>query len=107
YKLTYDKLGERGARTTVLYLAIFPMSLFLQAIYAESLLLCLVVAAFLAAERNRWWVAGAMAGLAFLTRPTGFALAVPLALLAWRAAPRARALMGLAIAPLLFLVFPI
>jgi Dolichyl-phosphate-mannose-protein mannosyltransferase len=106
YQLTCDKLGQRAARATLLYLAIFPMSLFLQAIYAESLLLCLTVAAFFAAERKQWWVAGAMAGLAFLTRPTGFALTVPLALLAWRAAPRARAFLGLAIAPLLFLVFP-
>ena len=107
FKLTNDKLGLRAARTTLLYLAIFPMSLFLQAVYAESLLLCFTVAAFFAAERKRWWLAGAMAGLAFLTRPTGFALGLPLALLAWRAAPRARAFLGLAIAPVLFLVFPV
>jgi hypothetical protein len=107
YQLAYDKLGPRGAKATLLYLAIFPMSLFLQAIYAESLLLCFSVGAFLAAERRRWWVAGAMMGLAFLTRPTGFALILPLAVLAWRAGSRGRAFMGLAIAPLLFLVFPV
>ena len=37
YDLAETKLGAEGARRTVLYLAIFPMTLFLQAVYSESL----------------------------------------------------------------------
>jgi Mannosyltransferase (PIG-V) len=50
YQLAEERLGPDGAWRTVLYLAIFPTALFLQAVYSESLYLLLVLAAFLAAE---------------------------------------------------------
>jgi hypothetical protein len=91
----------------VLYLAVFPTSLFLQAVYNESLFLALAIAAFLLAERDRFLAAGGVAGLALLTRPAGLALLPALALLAWRSPDRRRALAGLAVAPAAFAVFPL
>jgi hypothetical protein len=99
-----ERLGEDGARRAVLYLALFPMSLFLQAVYAESLFLLLGLAAFALAERGRFGWAGAAAGLALLTRSAGFALLPALALLAW---PSRAALARLLLAPALFAAYPV
>jgi hypothetical protein len=107
HNLAETKLGAEGARRTVLYLAIFPMTLFLQAVYSEALFLLLTVAAFLLAERRRFASTGLVAGLALLTRPVGFALLPALALIAWRSPDRRRALANLAIAPLVFCVYPL
>ena len=41
YRLAERRLGAEGARRAVLYLALFPMALFLQAVYSESLYLLL------------------------------------------------------------------
>ena len=98
HRVAAERLGEDGARRAVLYLAIFPTALFLQAVYSESLYLALVLGAFLLAERGRFLGAGAVAGLALLTRPVGIALLPALALLAWRADDRRRALLRLAVA---------
>ena len=91
----------------MLFLAVAPTSLFFGAVYSESLFLLLAVAAFLLAERGRFWGAGAAAGLALLTRSAGIALLPALILLAWREPRRLRALAGVAVAPLLFLVYPL
>jgi Mannosyltransferase (PIG-V) len=107
HSLAEAKLGAEGARRAVLYLALFPMGLFLQAVYTESLFLFLSLLAFVLAERRRFALAGVAAGLAVLTRAIGFVLLPSLVLFAWRARSRLRALAGLAVAPLLFLVYPI
>ena len=107
HDLAKTKLGAEGARRTVLYLAVFPMTLFLQAVYSEALFLLLTVAAFLLAERRRFAPAGVIAGLALLTRPVGLALLPALALIAWRSPDRRRALANLAVAPLLFCTYPL
>jgi hypothetical protein len=107
HDLAETKLGAEGARRTVLYLAVFPMTLFLQAVYSEALFLLLTVAAFLLAERRRFAPAGVIAGLALLTRPVGLALLPALALIAWRSPDRRRALTNLAVAPLLFCAYPL
>jgi hypothetical protein len=101
HRLAETRLGDAGARRAVLYLAVFPMTIFLQAVYAESLFLALALAAFLLAERGRIGAAGVAAGLALLTRPLGFALLPALLLLAGRRWPR------LAAAPLLFALYPL
>lgn len=106
HRLAEEKLGLAGARRAVLYVAIFPMSLFLQAVYSESLFLVLALAAFLLAERGRFPAAGAAAGLAGLARLGGVALLPALALLAWRAPDRRRALASLLLAPALWLLYP-
>src|SRR6266511_5241544 len=107
YRIAEERLGSDGAQRTVLYLAIFPMALFLQAVYSESLYLLLVLAAFLAAERGRFTAAGLLSGLAILTRATGVALLPALALLAWRARHRRRALGGLALAVPVAAAYPL
>lgn len=106
-RLARERLGADGSRRALLYLALFPMSLFLQAVYAESLLLLLVLGAFVAAERGAWPLAWTLTGLALLTRPTAVALVPSLLLLAWRSRARIRAFASIAIAPVLFLAFPV
>ena len=107
YRIGEERLGADGARRAVLYLALFPFALFLQAVYSESLYLLLTLAAFVLAERRRFLAAGGVAGLAILTRPTGAALLPALALFAWRERDRLRALASLAVAPVLFAAYPL
>jgi hypothetical protein len=106
YRLARARLGDDGAGLTVLYVAIFPMTLFLQAVYNESLFLLLVLACFALAERHSWLAAGYVAGLALLTRSSGVAVLPALVLLAWRSGERWRALASLCIAPVLFALYP-
>lgn len=107
YRLAEIHLGAEGARRAVLYLAVFPMALFFQAVYSESLYLLLSLAAFALAERKRFLPAGVVVGLALLTRPAAVALLPALALIAWRL-PNARgALARLAVAPAMFAVYPL
>jgi hypothetical protein len=107
HRLAEERLGAEGARRAVLYLAVFPFALFLQAVYSESLYLLLTLAAFALAERRHFLAAGGAAGLALLTRPTGVALLPALALLAWRERDRLQALAALGVAPLLFAGYPL
>jgi hypothetical protein len=107
YRLAETKLGAEGARRTVLYLAVFPMAVFLQAVYSESLYLLLCLAAFTFAEQRRFLPAGVMTGLALLTRPVAVALLAALALMAWRSPDRRRNLAHLGSAPALFVTYPL
>jgi 4-amino-4-deoxy-L-arabinose transferase-like glycosyltransferase len=107
YQLAKQRLGADGARRSVLYLALFPMALFFQAVYSESLFLFLVLAAFALAERNAFAAAGIVAGLAILTRAAGLALLPALAILAWRNRDRLRALGGLALAVPVAAIYPL
>lgn len=107
YRLALGHLGEEGARRAVLYLALFPTALFLQAVYSESLYLALVLGAFLLAERGRWLGAGVTAGLAILTRPVGVALLPALLVLAWRVPERRRAVAGVAAALPVAAIYPV
>ena len=104
YRLSEARLGADAARRTVVYLAICPMALFLGAVYSESLYLLLAVAAFALAERGRFLAAGAIVGLAILTRATGVALLPALTVMAW---PRRRALLELAVAIPIAAVYPL
>jgi hypothetical protein len=100
-------LDEAGARRTLTLLAVYPMSLFLQAVYAESLYLVLALACFVLAERRRFLGAAGAAGLAMLTRSAGVALLPALAVFAWRSEQRARAFCSLLAAPLIFCLWPL
>jgi hypothetical protein len=106
-RLARLRLGGEAARRAVLFLAVFPTTLFLGAVYSESLFLVLTLAAFLLAERGRFAAAGAAGGLAALTRPAGLALVPALALVAWRSPDRRRALAGVATIPLAFALYPL
>ena len=70
-----DALASRA----VIYLAIGPLSFFLQAVYTESLFLLLSLACFVFAREGRWRLAGVMGLLATLTRSTGVLLLIPMA----------------------------
>ena len=83
-RLAEERLGGDGARRAIVYLAVFPTALFLQAVYSESLFLLLCLGAFALAERERFPHAGVALGLALLTRPAGLALVPPLLLIAGR-----------------------
>ncbi|MCY7303871.1 MAG: glycosyltransferase family 39 protein [Thermoleophilia bacterium] len=107
YRLTAVKLGAATAQHTVLYLALAPTSLFFGAVYSESLFLLLAVGTFLFAEKGSFWKAGGLAGLALLTRSAGVALLPALIVFAWRSPDRRRALAGVAIAPILFALYPL
>src|SRR6185312_6119530 len=81
HRLVALELGARDARATLLDVAFFPTAFFFSAVYSESLFLLLSVGAFLAARRERWAWAGALGGLAALTRNSGVVLLLPLVLL--------------------------
>jgi hypothetical protein len=106
YGLVMRRLGRPAARRTVLYLALFPTSFFLGAVYGESLFLALAVGMFVLAERGRLGWAAVVAGLALLTRAQGVALLPALALFAWRS-PRRRDLALLGVPLAMFLAFPL
>jgi hypothetical protein len=107
HRLALERLGVEGARRAVLYLAIFPTALFLGAVYSESLYLALALGSFLLAERGRFLGAGALAGLAMLTRPVGIALLPALVVLAWRSSDRRRALLGVGAALPVAAIYPV
>ena len=88
YAIGERLLGEAGARRAVVYLAVFPTTLYLGAVYSESLFLALALATFVLAERGRLGLAGLTVGLALLTRAQGAALLPALALFAHQAGGR-------------------
>jgi hypothetical protein len=81
HRLTVLELGARTADMTIELIAFGPLALFLSAVYTESLFLALSAGTFYAARRGRWATAGALGGLAALTRVTGILLALPVMLL--------------------------
>jgi hypothetical protein len=107
YRLTETRLGPEGARRAALYLAVFPMALFLGAVYSESMFLALTIGAFVLAERRHWLGAGLVTGLAMLTRVAGVALVPALVVMAWRQPERRGALLRLCVAPLVFAAYPL
>jgi hypothetical protein len=101
-ELARPPLGDRGARETVLLVALYPISFVFTAVYSDGLFLALAAGAFLAALRGRSWLAGGLGALAVATRLLGLAL-LPALLLLLR--PRDRSLRELA-RPLPLLALP-
>jgi mannosyltransferase PIG-V len=95
------------ADRAVLALALFPVSYFFALPWTESLFLLLSASCFLAATKERWWLAGAFAALASVTRLSGLFLLAALAVVLWQARDRAprSAWFALALAPLAFAGF--
>ncbi len=86
YQLALGRFGRRVAIGSVTLLALFPFSFYYGAVYTESIYLLLAAWAFVALERERWWLAGALAGLASAARPPGLLIGACVALayaLAW------------------------
>lgn len=96
-----DRDAATGTRAAV-YLLVFPTTVFLSAVYPESLFLLLAVAATYHARRREWLLAGALAALAALTRPFGAVLALPLAMEALRRPVAFRGLSASLLAPATF-----
>lgn len=83
HRYTAAITGEREvAWRAVLLLLVFPFSFYFLRIYTESLFLLLTIAAFYAAHRHAWWLAGAAGALATVTRPNGILIVLPLAIMA-------------------------
>ncbi len=74
--------GRRAGWALVAICCGAPMSVVLSMAYSESLFLALVAGMFVAAHRQLWWAAGLLGLGAALTRPTGAAAAVALAVAA-------------------------
>lgn len=91
YRLVLDAAGDRVARRTLLYWCTFPTAFYFFAAYNEALLILWVTCAFLAMQRQRWWLAGLFGLLASLTRVTGILLVIPYLYELWTAREQALA----------------
>lgn len=74
--------GRRAGWALVAICCAAPVSVVLSMAYSESLFLALVAGMLVAAHRRVWWAAGLLGLGAALTRPTGLAAAVALAVAA-------------------------
>jgi hypothetical protein len=74
--------GRRAGWALVAICCSAPVSIVLSMAYSESLFLALVAGMLVAAHRRVWWAAGLLGLAAALTRPTGLAAAVALAVAA-------------------------
>lgn len=104
HALTRELLGPDLARRTTRYAAIFPLGYSFSMVYPESLVLCAIAVAALAALSGRWGVATVAGAAAALARPEGLFVALPLLGIAWsrrrRLAPSERGLaLGAILAP--------
>ena len=98
YRLTHDAVTgpeekrRLGGLAACAALLLHPMSLFLSAVYAESLFLALSLATWDFARRGRFAAAGISGALATLTRPFGVLLIAPVVWQWWAERHRAAAL---------------
>jgi hypothetical protein len=107
FVLARDLVGERSALLAVAYIAVFPYAFFLQALYSETIFLVCAVAAFLAAERRRFVLAGVLAGAAMLARVAGVAVLAGLLVLALKSPARRANTLRLAAALPVFSIYPL
>lgn len=82
YLTMQRRYGRELASASVVALAVFPGSLVFSAFYTESLFLLLCVSVIYCLDRQGWWRAAMLVGLAGATRSVGVTLAGPL-LLCW------------------------
>ncbi len=83
------------ARRAVLYVLVFPTTLFLSSVYAEPVFLAAAVASLYHARAGEWGRSGVAGALAALTRPFGVLLLIPIAVELYR--QRARPLSWLSL----------
>lgn len=77
YKLTALVFDEKLAFASTVFLSFLPGSVFFSAVYADSLFILLMLAAFYYLEKGALIVSVTLAGLAGFTRPEGFLLSIP------------------------------
>jgi len=85
YRLVRREFGSQVASRTIIFLALFPTSFYLSAIYTESLFLACTVACIYYARTHHWWLTGICGGLVALTRPQGCVLLLPVVWEYWQA----------------------
>jgi mannosyltransferase PIG-V len=91
HQFTARVFGDREtARRAVLYLSVFPFSLFFTRVYAESVFLLMSALAISRAYDARWWQAGLWGALATIARPNGILIGLPLVLMALAGRPAVR-----------------
>lgn len=78
YKLVSIDQKDKISKLTILLLILFPTSFFFGSFYTESLFLALVVWSFYFARKEKWVLAGILAGLSTATRIIGLALVIAL-----------------------------
>ncbi len=77
YVMVRREFGSQVASRTIIFLALFPTSFYLSAVYSESLFLACAIACIYYTRIHRWWLAGFCGGLAALTRVQGVVLLIP------------------------------
>lgn len=83
YIMTSQLLGPQAGELTTLVLIFFPTATFFFGAYTEPVFLLFVLGMFLAAQRDKFGLAGFLAILATLTRLQGVVLVLPLCWMAW------------------------
>lgn len=83
FYLVRELYSPKLAWVSLLVLTLFPTAFFLVAFYNESLFLLLILSSFLAARKQRWWLAGILAAIASATRVVGVFMVPALALEWW------------------------
>ena len=78
YRLVRQDEEADVALRAAWFLLIFPTAYFLHIGYTEALFMALVLGSFLAGRTRHWWLAGALGGLAALTRINGLVLILAL-----------------------------
>ncbi len=79
HRLAEYEFGSAVAGRATLYLAAFPASFFLFVAYNESMFIMLAIGTLYFVRRGNWWLAGALGGLACLSRMFGILLVLPMA----------------------------
>ncbi len=79
YRLvSIDYPDRKVPRSAVLFLMFSPVSFFFSSAYTESTFIMLVIAAFFAARKGQWLVAGLLGMMVSATRQVGLLLVLPL-----------------------------
>ena len=91
YRLAREYMNDSASRSALLLLSAYPFALFFSAAYTESLMFLAVIGSFYHLKHERWGPASMWALLAGVTRPNGFLLAGPLAVIAFRHIRKKRA----------------
>lgn len=99
--LTRALFDEAFSHRAVVYLALFPMGFVFSMSYPESVVLCLIAVAALAALRGRWVAVAILMALGTLARPETLLISIPLLAIALRetTSQRRGLALGAALAP--------
>ena len=76
--------GADKGRRAVLLFCLFPGSVVFSMVYAEGIMIPLVIGCILALQQRRWLLAGILAGVCTATEPEALVLTVACAVSAWR-----------------------